>query len=58
MTAVSVLVPVRMVHVRRMRVRMTQAAMLVQMRVWLARRVRGAMRVLVMLVMHVRVGVN
>ncbi len=47
--------PVLVMHVGDMRVRMAQAAMLVRMRMRLAGRVAGLVRVPMMLVMHVGV---
>jgi hypothetical protein len=47
-----------MMHVRRMRVRVTQSAVLMEMRVRLAWRVDCAVHVLMMFVMDVRVGMR
>ena len=46
------------VHVRDMRMRVPQPGMLMEMSVGISRRIRGAMRVLMMLIMRVRMGVS
>jgi hypothetical protein len=47
-------VPVRVMHIRHVRVRMVHRAVLVSMRVWFARRITSLVAVTVMDVMHVR----